>query len=51
MGWRDKIIGLERLESNIQALIREYVELTGVEIRDIQLYDPETGEVQFETDL
>ena len=50
-GWRDKIIRLEKLESEIQALIREFVELTGVEIKDIQLYDPETGEVQFETDL
>lgn len=51
MNWRDKIIRLNRLESDIQAQIREFVELTGVQIKDIQLYDPVTGEVQFETDL
>ncbi len=51
MKWRDKIIRLQRLESDIQARIREFVELTGVQIKDIQLYDPETGEIQFETDL
>ena len=51
MKWRDKILRLQRLESNIQAQIREFVELTGVEIKDIQLYDPVTGEIQLETDL
>ncbi len=49
--WKDKIIRLNRLESDIQAQIREFVELTGVEIKDIQLYDSKTGEIQFETDL
>ncbi|WP_321495614.1 hypothetical protein [uncultured Desulfobacter sp.] len=51
LNWQSKILKLEKLESDIQALIREFVELTGVQIKDIQLYDPETGEVQFETDL
>jgi hypothetical protein len=49
--WRDKIIRLNRLETDIQGMIREFVEITGVQIKDIQLYDPNTGEVQFETDL
>lgn len=51
LNWRDKILRLSRLETDIQALILEFVELTGVQIKDIQLYDPNTGEVQFETDL
>ncbi|MCG8553591.1 MAG: hypothetical protein MI799_24570 [Desulfobacterales bacterium] len=51
MKWRDKIMRLQRLESDIQARIREFVELIGLQIKDIQLYDPETGKIQFETDL
>lgn len=49
--WHDKILRLNRLETDIQSMIREFVEITGVQIKDIQLYDPNTGEVQFETDL
>ena len=49
--WQKKIWGLAQLEAKIQADIREYSELNGVKIIDIQLYDPETGEIQFETDL
>jgi hypothetical protein len=28
--WRDKIIRLNRLETDIQGMIREFVEITGV---------------------
>lgn len=49
--WHAKIRGLGILEERIQALIMTYQELYGVPIKDIQLYDPATGEIQFETDL
>lgn len=49
--YKEKVIRLNTLECAIQAQILEFVELTGVKIKDIQLYDPSTGEIQFETDL
>ena len=49
--YKEKILALSRLESEIQKLIMEYQEEYGVKILDVQIYDPGTGEIQFETDI
>lgn len=49
--WKEKILMLAALESSIQADIKTFSELTGVKILDVQLFDSQTGEIQFEVDI
>ena len=49
--WEIKIRALSELESKIEAQMRTFCELHNVKILDVQLYDPQTCNIQFETDL
>ena len=51
LSWQKKIIMLNDLESKMEADMKTYCELTGVKILDVQLYDPETCEIQLEVDI
>lgn len=51
LSWQKKIRMLNDLELKIEAQMKTYSELTGVKILDVQLYDPETCEIQLEVDI
>lgn len=49
--WSEKVLALAALESSIEAQMRTFCELHNIKILDVQLYDPRTCDIQFETDL
>ncbi|MCG8639044.1 MAG: hypothetical protein MI862_04880 [Desulfobacterales bacterium] len=49
--WEIKIRALANLEADIEAMLKTFCETHNVKIHDIQLYDPRTCDIQFETDL